>query len=142
MENQMEDLKKFFQDKDRYAKHSGIELLDLAEGYAKTRMVIDKYHLNCVGTVHGGAVFTLADFAFAAACNSHGTIAMALQANISFLKSAVSGEVLIAEAKEVSSHPRIRLYSIEIKNETGDLIATFQGTAYRKKEAVPIESNL
>lgn len=135
----MEKLKKFFRDRDRYAKHSGIELLEMGEGYSKTQMKIEDNHLNGVDTVHGGAIFTLADFAFAAACNSYGTIAVALQVNISFLQAATVGNTLTAEATEVSKHPKIRLYSIKITNENGDLVATFQGTAYRKREALPVE---
>ena len=134
----MKTIKNFFENKDQYAKHSGIELLELSQGYSKTRMEIKKHHLNGVGMVHGGAIFTLADFAFAAASNSYGTIAVALQVNISFIQAASTGDVLTAEAKEVSRHPKIGLYSIKITNKNNELIADFQGTAYRKHDALPM----
>mgnify|MGYP001556192574 CR=1 FL=1 len=138
MDGKMEDLKLFFKTRDRYARHSGIELVELSKGGATTRMKIEESHLNGVDIVHGGAVFTLADFAFAAACNSYGTIAVALQANISFLQPATRGEILIARAREVSKHPKIGVYSIDVTKETGELIARFQGTAYRKAEQLPV----
>jgi acyl-CoA thioesterase len=69
--------------KDQFAKHSGIELLDVSKGTAKARMQIKKEHLNGIGIVHGGAIFTLADFVFAAASNSHGILAVAINVSIS-----------------------------------------------------------
>lgn len=136
----MDHIKKFFRDRDRYAKYSGIELVELSRGDARTRMKIEDHHLNGVDMAHGGAIFTLADFAFAAACNSHGTVAVALQANISFLRAAGLGDVLTATAREVSRHPKIALYTIDVCRQDGELVATFQGTAYRKKDAVPVKS--
>jgi acyl-CoA thioesterase len=98
-------------------------------------MQVGKHHLNGVGTVQGGALFTLADFTFAAACNSHGTVAVAINCSISYVK-AVSSGTLIADARETSLGGRIGTYTIDITNENGDLIAIFQGMAYRKKETM------
>ncbi|MCD6352618.1 MAG: PaaI family thioesterase [Proteobacteria bacterium] len=133
----MKNIKKFFKN-DKFAKHVGIELLEVSEGRAKAKLEIKKEHLNGVKIVHGGAIFTLADLAFAAASNSHGTVALAINANISYLK-AVSKGTLIAEAKEVSKNPKLATYSILITNEGGDTIAIFQGTAYRKKDKIPLQ---
>ena len=72
----MKEIKEFI-NRDQFAKHSGIELLSVALGQAIARMTVHPWHLNGVGTVQGGAIFTLADFAFAAACNSHGKVAVA-----------------------------------------------------------------
>ena len=72
----MERIKSFFQ-RDRFAALAGIELLEVSPGYAKVKMPIDERHLNGVSCVHGGAIFTLADFALAVASNSHGTVAVA-----------------------------------------------------------------
>ena len=121
--------------KDHFAEHNGIELLDIAAGTAKVSMAIQDYHLNGVGTVHGGAIFALADFAFAAASNSHGTIAVGINANISYVKAAVSG-TLTAEAKEVSKNHKLATYYITVTDDENDLIASFQGTVYRKKNPV------
>jgi acyl-CoA thioesterase len=85
----MEVVKNFFKN-DRFAEHLGIELLEVSKGQAKAKMEIKDHHLNGVNIAHGGAIFSLADLAFAVASNSHKTIALAINANISFLK-AVSG---------------------------------------------------
>lgn len=124
---------KDFSEKDRFAKQLGIELLEVSKGYAKTMMGIKDFHLNAVNTVHGGAIFTLADYTFAIAANTHGNIAVALHVSISFLK-AVSEGTLFAEAREVSISPKIGTYEILVSNEQNDLIATFQGMAYRKEK--------
>ena len=128
----METIKQFFSDHDQFAKHSGIELLDVASGYAKVRMMIMDYHLNGVNIVHGGAIFTLADFAFAAASNSHGKVAVAINATISFMKATTAG-ILIAEAKEISLTSKVGNYIVNITDEENNLVAVYQGTAYRKK---------
>ena len=94
------------------------------------------HHLNSYKTVQGGAIFTLADYTFAAAANSHGTVAVAINASITFMKAAQSG-TLWAEAKEISKNFKIGTYSVEIKDDHGDLVAQFQGLAYRKQEKLP-----
>jgi acyl-CoA thioesterase len=126
-----ERTKTFLQD-DRFARHAGLELLDVTEGSSKVRMEVKPYHLNSVGLVHGGALFTLADFAFAAAANSYEVVAVALNATISYLKAATSG-TLYASAIEVSNTRKISVYSIRITNQEDELIAIFQGTAYKKE---------
>src|SRR5512136_1896785 len=100
----MERIKQFFADRDEFAKLAGIEVVEVGKGTAKTRMRIKEHHLNGVRSVQGGAIFTLADLAFAAACNSHGTVAVAVQVNIAFVK-AVSEGTLYAEAKETFLGP-------------------------------------
>jgi acyl-CoA thioesterase len=120
---------------DRFARHSGIELLEIAEGRAKAKMAITEAHLNGVNLVHGGALFTLADLAFAAASNSHGTVAVAINASIWFVKAATQG-TLFAEAKEVSRNPKLATYSITITDDTGETVALFEGMVYRKKDPI------
>jgi acyl-CoA thioesterase len=121
---------------DQFAAHNNIELLEAGEGRAKARMTLRPHHWNALGTVQGGAMFTLADFCFAAACNSHGTVAVAIDANITFMKS-VSAGTLYAEAREIAKNFKLGSYAVEVRNEQGDLIAQFQGLAYRKKEPLP-----
>jgi acyl-CoA thioesterase len=123
--------KKRFLDEDKYAQHAGLELLEVTSGASKVRMEVKPYHINGVGLVHGGALFTLADFAFAAAANSHEEPAVAINASISFLKGAKAG-TLYAVAEELSNSRKISVYSIRITDEQGTLIATFQGMAYKK----------
>lgn len=127
------DIAEFFSTRDRFAAHCGIELLEVGAGYARAKMEIGEHHFNGANTVHGGAIFTLADLVFAAACNSHGTLAMAINVSISFVKAAVEG-TLIAEGEEVARHPRLGSYTIRVIDDEGDLVAIFQGMAYRKKE--------
>ncbi len=120
---------------DRFAQHCGIELLDIAEGRAKAKMVIRDSHLNGVNLVHGGAIFTLADLAFAAASNSHGTVAVAINASIWFVKAATQG-TLYAEAEEVSCNPKLATYSIKVTDDAGEIVALFEGMVYRKKDRI------
>lgn len=132
----MDRIKEFFTDRDLFARHCGIELVEVGKGTAKTRMRIKEHHLNGVRSVQGGAIFTLADLAFAAACNSHGMIAVAINVSITFIKAATVDATLTAEAKEVSVNPKLGTYSIQVTNDAGEIVATFQGLAYRKKETI------
>ena len=134
-EPQTQAFKAYF-DQDLFAAQCGISIVEMRSGYARTQMVAEDRHLNSFGAVHGGALFTLADMAFAAAANAHGTLAVGLNCTMSYTKAAPKG-LLIAEAVEDSLSPRIATYLIHIKTGTGDQVATFQGMAYRK--GVPLE---
>lgn len=127
-----EELIRRYMAQDRLAATLGIELVEVGPGRATTRLTIDERHLNGVGIVHGGTIFSLADVAFAAASNSSGTLALGLDVSISFLK-AVSQGTLIARAEEESCRSRIGCYSLRVEDESGDLVALFRGTVYRKK---------
>jgi acyl-CoA thioesterase len=131
----LEDVRRCFGN-DQFSQRANIELLSVAPGHATAKMTLHPHHLNGLNTVHGGAIFTLADFTFAAACNSHGTVAVALNASITFMKAASTG-VLHAEAREVAKNFKVGSYMVEVRDEQGDLIATFQGLAYRKKDKLP-----
>lgn len=131
----MHELKKFFSTEDMFARHAGIELVDVGPGWAKASMKIEPFHFNGAKTVHGGAIFTLADFAFAVASNSRGTLAMGINTSVSFVKAAFKG-VLYAEAREQSLNPKLASYSVMITDDEGDVVAIFQGMAYRKKESI------
>ena len=132
----MEAIKRFFT-RDRFAAYCDIELLEVGEGHAKAKMDIREHHLNGLGIVHGGAIFTLADLAFAVASNSHGTVAVSINAHISNVKSASSG-TLYAEARETSISHKIGTYAVDITNEKGELIALFEGMVYRKKDQIDL----
>jgi len=131
----MQELKKFFSTEDKFARHAGIELVDMGPGWAKASMKIEPFHFNGARTVHGGAIFTLADFAFAVASNSHGTMAMGINTSVNFVKAALNG-TLYAEAKEQSLNPKLASYSVMITDDAGDVVAIFQGMVYRKKEPI------
>ena len=128
----LKSIQAFFR-KDLFAGFVGIELIEAGEGRARARLTISDHHRNGLGLVHGGAIFTLADLAFAAAVNSRGRAAVAIHCSISYLKAA-AGDVLFAEAEEVSCGPKIAAYTIRITDDSGEMISLFEGMAYRKGE--------
>lgn len=134
----MDAIKQFFSREDRFARHSGIELVDAGEGWATARMQIEPFHMNGARTVHGGAIFTLADFAFAVASNSHGTLALGINTSVSFVKAATGG-TLHAEAREQSRNPRLATYTVRVTDDDHALVAIFQGMVYRKQEPIRLE---
>jgi acyl-CoA thioesterase len=136
----MEKIKAFFEKADKFARTVGIELLEVREGSAKARMKLRREHLNGVATGHGGAIFTLADFAFAAAVNSHGTVAVAINADVSFIKAVTEGDVLTAEAKEIALNPKLAVCAVKVTDQSGEIVASFQGTAYRKNRNLPLDA--
>jgi len=118
---------------DAFARHNGIEMIDVAQGYARVKMDIKPYHLNGVGIVHGGAIFTLADFAFAIAANSREQVAVAINISIAFIKAVKEGTVY-AEARELSVNPKLGVYQVDVVDNAKALLASFQGMAYRKRQ--------
>jgi len=122
---------------DRFAESLGIEVVALDDGYAKCRMPLRPDMLNSVGIPHGGAVFSLADMAFAAASNSHGTVALALHVGITYYAAAPAESTLIAEAREIHLGRKTSEYEIRISTEEGTLIAVARGLAYRKQSPYP-----
>lgn len=125
-----EEIIKFFE-KDRFAHYVGIELVEVDSGYAVTSLALSDKHLNGLDIVQGGAIFTLADFAFAAATNSNGIATVGINSNITYFK-APRGKVIKAIAKETSTGKKICGCDVEVLDEDGTLIAKFSGTGYRK----------
>ena len=120
-----------------YANHMGIRLLDVGPGYAVMETRYSEKMTNFVGLVHGGAIFSLIDEAFSAASNSHGTVAVALNLNVTFLASPAINSLLVVEAREESRSKRIATYRIEVvqKEDDGDRkIASCQALVYRKDQ--------
>jgi acyl-CoA thioesterase len=116
---------------DPYCETLGIEVTDLAPGYARTELTVSEALLNFQGTPHGGAVYSLADAAFAAASNSHGRTAVALETNISYLDAVETGETLTATAEETHAAGRTAEYGVVVTDEDGGRVATFRGRVYR-----------
>jgi acyl-CoA thioesterase len=131
----MESVRRYFKG-DKFAERANIELLSVAPGQARAKMTLHGHHLNGYGTVQGGAIFTLADFAFAAASNSHGTVAVAINVSITFMKAGREG-TLWAEAREISRNYKLGSYTVEVKDDAGEMVALFQGMVYRKSEKIP-----
>jgi acyl-CoA thioesterase len=117
---------------DMVARSLGMELVSASEGRARVAMDIDGRHMNAAGTVHGGAIFSLADVAFAIACNSRG-LAVAANASINYCAAARAGR-LTAEARELSLSNRLGSYAVEVTDGDGKLIACMQCLAYRLPE--------
>jgi acyl-CoA thioesterase len=120
-----------------YAQHLGLKLKKLDKGYSLVEMTIREEMKNILGSTHGGAIFSLIDEAFETASNSHGTIAVALNMNVTFIAPPSPGAVLRAEAKETNLTPRTATYLINVTEGENRLIATCQALVYRKKEVLP-----
>ena len=120
---------------DLFAERAGIVLMEVREGYSKARLEIKKEHLNAGNRTQGGAIFTLADLALAAAANSHGQLAFSLSSNIMFLRAI--GDTLYAEARERYIGRSTGYYQIDITNQKNELIATFESSVFRKDQQVP-----
>jgi acyl-CoA thioesterase len=117
--------------KDYFAEVLGIKLLEAKDGYARVSMKVEKNHTNALGFTHGGAIFSLADYAFAQACNYGDNVAVAVQVNINFLKPSIEGDTLTAEAVRASDGKTMGLYQVTVKNQD-KTIAFFSGLAFKK----------
>lgn len=120
-----------------FAHKFGIKLTELEEGYSKVEMKFTQDMENFLGMAHGGALFAIIDAAFETASNSHGTVAVALNMNVTYLFSPPSGSNLIAEAKEISLTQRTATYDIKLFDDQKNLIATCGALVYRKGVPLP-----
>ena len=123
--------------KEPYAQIFGIEIVEIEPGRALVRMKTTERMNNIFGMTHGAAIYSLMDAAFELTVNSHGTVAVALSVNVSYINAAAPGEVLLAEGKEVNRSSRISTCEIRVTGEGGKLIAICQTLAYRKKDPLP-----
>lgn len=124
-------LKDFFLH-DEFARQNGIEIVEISEGYARTQVRIGPRHLNAGGSVQGGVLFTLADLAFAAATNSHGTLTVTSTANITFVRGATAG-VITAQARELVDSRHLPFCEVRVTDDKDSLIAIFTASGYRKE---------
>ncbi len=120
-----------------YAQLLGLRLKKVDKGYSLVEMTITEEMQNILGNAHGGAIFSLIDEAFETASNSHGTVAVALNINVTFIAPPSPGEVLQAQAREISLTSRTATYLIEVTGGDNRLIATCQALVYRKKDVLP-----
>jgi acyl-CoA thioesterase len=130
------DIRRLFKEKNRFAAHAGVEVVELSPGAATCRMTVRDEHQNPFGTVNAGAIYTLAETAFGAAANAHGNVALAVNLSIAYLKPA-TGKELTATARELSAGGHMATYSVRVTDETGKLIADVQAMGYRTK--IPLE---
>ena len=123
--------------KEPFAGKLGMKLISINKGYSVVEMKLTQDMENIFGMTHGGAIFSLIDEAFETASNSHGTVAFALNMNVTYISAPRTGDTLKAEATEISKTSRTGNYSIKVTDSEGDLIAVCQALVYRKKEKLP-----
>lgn len=114
-------------DNDRASKFLGIELLSVGKGIAEMRLDVEAKHCNGHDICHGGFIFTLADSAFAFACNSYNEATVAQHNTITFVNAGRLGDELVATAREISKSGRNGIYDVDVTNQNGSLIASFRG---------------
>jgi len=115
---------------DKFSQWLGIEILETGLGKSKLRMTVRKEMTNGMGIAHGGISYSLADSCFAFASNSHGRIAVSIETSISHTAKVNVGDVLTAEATQLSSSYKTAIYSIEVTNQDNRVIGLFKGTVY------------
>lgn len=120
-----------------FSQKFGMKLIELDEGYSKVEMKFTQDMENFLGIAHGGALFALIDAAFETASNSHGTVAVALNMNITYISSPSLQSNLIAEAREISLTQRTASYDIKLFDEQKNLIAICSALVYRKGAPLP-----
>lgn len=117
---------------DPFSRYLGIDLAEVGPGFAAATMEVRPELLNTHALTHGAAIFALADVVFAAASNSHGPSALALDVHISFIKATRTGEVLRAIAREENLTFRTGLYRMEVSDSNNELVAVAEGRVIRK----------
>ena len=116
---------------DLFSQWLGIEIVEIKEGYSRIQMSLRKEMINGFDVIHGGIAFSLADSAFAFACNNRNNLSLALDTNISFTKTTRPGDTLTAEAKELHNGRSTGLYLITVTNQNNEQVALFKGTCFR-----------
>ncbi len=128
--------------RDAAAQALGVTLAGIGPGRARVSMPVRPDMVNGHDICHGGLIFTLADTAFAYACNSYNRNAVALHCTITFLQPAHAGEILIAEACEQTLRGRNGVYDVRVTNQGGELVALFRGASRVIKGEVAPDSAL
>jgi acyl-CoA thioesterase len=121
---------------DLFSQWLGIKVLNVKEGYSKIQITLRDEMINGFGIIHGGIPFSLADSAFAFACNNRNNLSVALDTSITFTKATKPGDTLIAEAKELHNGRSTGLYLITITNQHQEQVALFKGTCFRTGKAL------
>ena len=131
------DIKDLLNRTDRFAANAGCRLTEVDTEHAVAEMVVTREHLNGGQVCQGGALFTLADLAIAALMNCRGQLTFGISNSVMFVSSAKEGDVLRAEAVDVSNHPKIPSVEARVTNQDGRLICHVTGMGYRKAIAIP-----
>jgi len=124
-------------EKESFAKKMGLRLVKLAPGHAVVEMRPQMDNANIFGMTHGGAIFSLIDEAFQVSCNSHGTMAVALNMTITYHRAPEKDSILRAESHEIHRSRRTGTYDIKVRDGQNNLIASCMAVAYRKNDKLP-----
>lgn len=116
---------------DAFSRWLGIEVLEIAPRRSTCRLTVREEMVNGFGVTHGGIAFSLADSAFAFACNTHGTVTVSIENSITYPAAIAVGDVLTAVAKEDAASGRLSYYSAEVRNQRDEIVALFRGTAFK-----------
>jgi acyl-CoA thioesterase len=136
MEKEVDAKTKAIIEGDAFAENLGAELVDIRQGWAKVRLNLKPGHLNFLGLIHGGVIFSLADVAFGAAANSFGTRAMALSVGIDFLAAPPTSGELNAEVELVKRAGKTGFYRMIVRDAEGGEIARCHGWAYHTDKSL------
>jgi acyl-CoA thioesterase len=117
--------------KDAFSRWLGIEVLEVAPQRSTCRLTVREEMMNGFGVTHGGIAFSLADSAFAFACNSHGKVTVSIENSITYPAPIGVGDVLTATAKEDAASGRLSYYSSEVRNQRNEVVGLFRGTAFK-----------
>ena len=123
--------------KDEFSRWLGVDVLQLRPAYCVCRMLVRPEMLNGFGVAHGGIVFSLADSAFAFACNAQGRIAMSIENSITYPASVQAGDLLTAVAEEESATNRLGFFRVQVTNQRDETVALFRGTVYKTSQEHP-----
>ncbi len=121
---------------DLFSQWMDVKIIEVSEGYSKIKMRLRNEMINGFNVIHGGIIFSLADSAFAFACNNRNNLSMALDVSITFTKASKPGDTLIAEANEIHNGRSTGLYIINITNHNSEQVALFKGTCFRTEKTL------
>ena len=133
------NIKEILNRTDHFAANAGCRLIEVDDEHAVAEMLVTQEHLNGGQVCQGGALFTLADLAIAALMNCRGQLTFGINNSIMFVSSAKEGDLLRAEAVNVSNHPKIPSVEVRVTNQEGRLICHVTGMGYRKSIPLPHE---
>lgn len=133
------NIKEILNRTDHFAANAGCRLTEVDDEHAVAEMLVTQEHLNGGQVCQGGALFTLADLAIAALMNCRGQLTFGINNSIMFVSSAKEGDLLRAEAVNVSNHPKIPSVEVRVTNQEGRLICHVTGIGYRKSIPLPHE---
>ncbi len=124
--------------RDEFTRWLGIDVLEIRPAYCVCRMTVRDEMVNGFGVAHGGITFSLADSAFAFACNTQGRIAISIENGITYPAPVHPGDLLTATATEETASSRLGFYRVAVTNQQGETVALFRGTAYKTNQEHPL----